>query len=202
MLKIGLTGGIASGKSTVARLFESHGVALIYADRIAREVVAVGSDGLAAVSETFGTEVISPSGELDRQALRVLIFSDDAKRKTLESILHPLILERSNALEAQARDASAPYVIFEIPLLIETGRDADMHRVLVVDVLESTQVARVMARDKCSEQQAQDILTAQSSRDTRLASADDVISNEGTLEDLEQQVEKLHQQYMELAQQV
>lgn len=199
MLKVGLTGGIASGKSTVAKYFEALGTPVIYADIIAREVVAVGSDGLRAVHSAFGDNVIDSHGELNRAALREIVFSDAEKRKQLEGILHPLIRTRSDELEALAKNSGAAYVVFEIPLLLETGRYKDMDRVLVVDVQESTQITRVMQRDNCSETQAIKILAVQSGRQDRLAIADDIIKNEGELQELKSAVTELHERYLTLA---
>lgn len=199
MLKVGLTGGIASGKSTVAKYFEALGTPVIYADIIAREVVAVGSDGLRAVHSAFGDNVIDSHGELNRAALREIVFSDAKKRKQLEGILHPLIRTRSDELEALAKNSGAAYVVFEIPLLLETGRYKDMDRVLVVDVQESTQITRVMQRDNCSETQAIKILAVQSGRQDRLAIADDIIKNEGELQELKSAVTELHERYLTLA---
>jgi len=199
MLKVGLTGGIASGKSTVAKLFETLDIPVIYADKIAREVVAPGSEGLHKVRTVFGEEIIAADGELDRQSLRHIVFSDPDKRKLLESILHPLIRAQSDALESAAAKAGAHYVVFEIPLLLETDRYKDMHRVLVVDVEESTQIQRVMSRDACSEQQAKKILAVQSTRADRLAIAHDVIKNDGDIEHLESSVINLHKLYLKLA---
>lgn len=198
MLKIGLTGGIASGKSTVASVFESHGAPVIYADKIAREVVAKGSKGLEAIRQTFGESVINNAGELNRSALRDIVFSDQNKKKCLESILHPLIRARSDELEIAARESGAPYVVFEVPLLLETGRHKDMNKVIVVDVSEKMQISRVMTRDNCSEDQAEKILAVQSKRADRLAIADDVILNEGDKTDLYQTVEDLHEKYLAL----
>lgn len=199
MLKVGLTGGIASGKSTVARLFHGLGRPIIDADLLAREVVQKGSPGLLAVREAFGPSVLTSNGELDRKALRARVFNEPGKRKTLESILHPLIRARSDQLEQQARSSGAPYVIFEIPLLLETGRYQDMDTVLVVDVPEHTQIERVMQRDNCSAEQASKILAAQTSREARLEIADDVITNTGSLRELEGAVQELHLKYSALA---
>lgn len=195
MLRVGLTGGIASGKTTVAKLFESLGVSVIYADEISRDVVKPGSQGLHEVQQKFGSNILNASGQLDRAALRKLIFSDASKREALEKILHPLIRAQSEALAEEAKRRGETYVIFEIPLLLETGRHKEMDKVLVVDVPEETQLNRLMKRDHCSEAQAKQILSAQSNRPARLAIADNIIFNEGNLDKLTQQVEHLHQQY-------
>ncbi len=199
MISVGLTGGIASGKSTVAALFENLGVPIIYADKISREVVALGTDGLRKVQSLFGNEVLDPSGELNRSALRAIVFANPKKRQQLESLLHPLIRSRSDELEKLAEDSGAPYLVFEIPLLLETHRYEDMDRVLVIDVHEKTQINRVMRRDNCSEAQAREILAVQSSRAERLAIATDVISNEGDEHELKSAVDELHKVYLELA---
>lgn len=199
MLKVGLTGGIASGKSTVARLFAAEGVPVIDADAIAREVVAPESEGLARIREHFGDDVIDANGALDRAALRAIIFADSDKKALLESLLHPLIRARSDELEQRARRDGAAYAIFEIPLLLESGRQRDMDCVLVVDVAEATQVARVTRRDNCSAEQAHQILAAQSPRAARLAIADDVIENDGEERELAAAVKRLHHQYLDRA---
>jgi len=195
-LRIGLTGGIASGKSTVARRFTELGVPVIDADAAARAVVAPGTPGLAAVSERFGPGVLADNGELDRRALRDLIFKDPALRQDLEAILHPLI--RAD-MEQSAELAVGPYVVMDIPLLVEGGSRDRVDRILVVDVDEAVQLQRVVARDGCTEQQARAILASQASRTARLAAADDVLPNTGTVTDLRQAVDRLHERYLRLA---
>jgi dephospho-CoA kinase len=195
-LRIGLTGGVASGKSTVARRFMELGVPVIDADAAARAVVAPGKPGLAAVSERFGPSVLAENGELDRRALRDLIFKDPSLRRDLEAILHPLI--RAD-MEQSAETAIGPYVVLDIPLLVEGGSRDRVDRILVVDADETMQLQRVMARDGCTEQQARAILASQASRSVRLAAADDVLLNTGTVTDLRQAVDHLHQRYLRLA---
>jgi len=195
-LRIGLTGGVASGKSTVARRFMELGVPVIDADAAARAVVALGKPGLAAVSERFGPRVLAENGELDRRALRDLIFEDPGSRRDLEAILHPLI--RAD-MERSAELAVGPYVVMDIPLLVEGGSRDRVDRILVVDVDETMQLQRVMARDGCTEQQARAILASQASRRARLAAADDVLLNAGTVTDLRQAVDHLHERYLRLA---
>jgi len=195
-LRIGLTGGIASGKSTVARRFVELGVPVVDADAAARAVVAPGKPGLAAVSERFGARVLAENGELDRRALRDLIFEDPGLRRDLEAILHPLI--RAD-MEQSAELAVGPYVVMDIPLLVEGGSRDRVDRILVVDVDETIQLQRVMARDGCTEQQAHAILASQASRSARLAAADDVLLNAGTVTDLRQAVDHLHERYVRLA---
>ena len=195
-LRIGLTGGIASGKSTVAQRFTDLGVPVIDADVAARAVVASGTPGLARVIERFGPGVLTENGELDRRALRDLIFSNPGARRDLESILHPLI--RAD-MERSADQAVGPYIVMAIPLLIEGGPSDRVDRILVVDVDEAVQLRRVMERDGCTAEQARAILASQASRSARLAAADDVLQNAGTVTDLRQAVDRLHERYLRLA---
>jgi dephospho-CoA kinase len=195
-LRIGLTGGIASGKSTVAQRFMDLGVPVIDADVAARAVVAPGKPGLAEVIKRFGGGVVAVNGELDRRALRDLIFSDPGSRRDLEAILHPLI--RAD-MEQSAETAVGPYVVMAIPLLVEGGSRDHVDRILLVDVDEVVQLHRVMARDACSLEQARAILASQASRSARLAMAADVLLNTGTVTDLRQAVDRLHEQYLRLA---
>jgi dephospho-CoA kinase len=195
-LRIGLTGGIASGKSIVAGRFAELGVPVIDADEAARAVVAPGKPGLALVLERFGSGVAGQNGELDRRALRELIFKDPGARRDLEAILHPLI--RAD-MERSAELAVGPYVVMAIPLLVEGGARDRVDRVLVVDADEVVQLQRVRARDGCTEDQARAILASQASRSVRLAAADDVLLNAGTVTDLRQAVDRLHPQYLRLA---
>ena len=195
-LRIGLTGGIASGKSTVAARFGELGVPVIDADEAARAVVEPGQPGLAAVIKRFGSSVVAADGTLNRGALRNLVFADTQSRRDLEAILHPLIradMERREAL------AAGPYTVMAIPLLVEGGSRDRVDRILVVDVDEATQVRRVIARDHCSEEQARAILSAQASRADRRKAADDVVENHGSVSDLRQAVDRLHEGYLKLA---
>src|SRR5690625_3152211 len=171
MLIVGLTGGIASGETTVADLFTGCGVPIVDADIAARDVVAPGSQGLNEVVQAFGSEVLTPAGELDRRALRERVFSDPAERKRLEAILHPLIGQR---LQQGLASAKGPYVLLVAPLLLEGTLKQTVHRVLVVDVPEEVQIQRVMARDGSQRTEAEAILAAQMPRQERLAQADDV----------------------------
>jgi dephospho-CoA kinase len=197
-LRIGLTGGIASGKSTATQRFAELGVPVIDADVASRNVVEPGTPGLAQVVQRFGPGVLDANGNLDRRALRGLIFSDPAARQALDAILHPLI--RAD-MEHQAANAQGPYLVMAIPLLVESGRPRDrVDRVLVVDVDEAVQLERVQARDGTSPTQARAILASQASRAARLAAADDVLRNAGTVADLRQAVDRLHEQYLQLAQ--
>jgi dephospho-CoA kinase len=195
-LRIGLTGGIASGKSTVAHRFMELGVPVIDADAAARAVVAPGTPGLVAVSERFGPSVLAENGELDRRALRDLVFTDPDSRRDLEAILHPLIRAY---MEQSAELAVGPYVVMDIPLLVEGGSRDRVDRILVVDVEEAVQLQRVMVRDGCTLEQARAILASQASRAARLAAADDVLPNTGTVTDLRQAVDHLHERYLRLA---
>jgi dephospho-CoA kinase len=196
LLKIGLTGGIASGKSLVADMFVNLGAALVDTDVIAREVVTVGQPGLDAVRKLFGPSVITPSGELDRPAMRALIFADAAKRRHLEDVLHPLIRERTLRKLEQAQ---GPYVIVAVPLLVETFFGQLVDRVLVVDCPAQTQLERLMKRDRLPRDEAAAMIEAQVDRATRLKAADDVIDNGGDLVATRRQVERLHHYYLELA---
>ena len=192
-LRIGLTGGIASGKSTVADMFAALGVPVIDTDVIARDVVRPGQPALEEIREAFGAGVIAADGTLDRSAMRAIVFGDDAARRRLEAILHPKL--RETTIE-QAETAGGAYQVVVVPLLVESSLRAFVDRVLVVDCDEEIQVVRLLERDTESEQQARKILAAQSTRDERLAIADDVIENEGSLEDTREQVLALHRSYL------
>ena len=195
-LRVALTGGIASGKSAVANAFAARGVPVIDTDMLAREVVRPGTATLAAVSAQFGAGILLPNGEIDRRALRDVVFADPARRKALEAILHPAIRA---ALEARLTAIEAPYAIIAIPLLAETGGRDRFDRVLVVDVAPELQKSRLMSRDGDSARQAEAMLAAQASRAERLAIADDRIDNSGSLAELDAGVERLHAQYLEAA---
>ena len=196
-LRIGLTGGIASGKSTAAQRFVELGVPVLDADESARAVVAPGQPGLAAVVEKFGAGVLTAEGALDRRALRNLIFADAGLRRELGLILHPLI--RAD-MEQKAAVAVGDYLVLAIPLLIEQPREPGrVDRILVVDVDAALQLERVMARDSSSRSEAQAILSAQATRAARLAAADDVLVNSGTVEELRRGVDVLHERYRALA---
>jgi len=195
-LRIGLTGGIASGKSTIAELFAELGAVVIDCDVIAREVVMPGQPGLSEVREAFGESVISEDGTLDRAALRQLVFADDDRRKQLEAILHPRIREET---VRQADAACGTYQIIVVPLLAESPLKSFVDRILVVDCDEDTQIRRLLARDPESEDQARRILAAQASREERLAIADDIITNDGSLGAARSQVAALHNSYLNLS---
>jgi len=196
VFRVGLTGGIASGKSTVARLFAALGIPVIDTDELAREVVAPGTELLARIAERFGGELIGPDGALDRRALRRIVFADSGARADLEAMTHPAI---RRAVELRSAAAGGPYQMLVIPLLVERGRGYALDRVLVVDSDEALQLARVQARDGATLAQARAILAAQSSRAARVAAADDVITNDGDIQALRPQVESLHRRYLALA---
>jgi dephospho-CoA kinase len=195
-LRIGLTGGVASGKSTVARRFVELGIPVIDADEVARAVVVPGQPGLTEVAQRFGPGILTPHGELDRRALRNRIFADPAARRDLEAILHPRIRAE---MERQAAQAVGPYLVMSIPLLVEGGTRDRIDRMLVVDADESLQLSRLQARDGSSERQARAILAAQASRPDRLGHADDVLENTGSVPQLWQAVDRLHERYLDLA---
>lgn len=197
MFKVGLTGGIGSGKSTVADCFAAHGVPIIDTDLIARELTAPSGPALAAIRAAFGETVMHTDGTLNRAALRSRVFSDSDARRQLEAILHPRIRQR---VEQRLSSLIAPYVLIVIPLLVETGGYRDMlDRVLVVDCPEDVQIARVMARSGLDPDQINAILAAQAGRRERLAAADDVIVNTSTRAALVAEVAVLHRRYLTLA---
>jgi dephospho-CoA kinase len=195
-LRIGLTGGIASGKSTVADLFAERGIPVLDTDRIAREVVEPGQPALAAVVKAFGSGILGPDGRLDRPALRARVFSDPAARSKLEAILHPAIRAE---LGRQSARAGGPYQVLVIPLLVEGGRIDSVDRVLVVDCPVEAQLHRLQARDGETAESARKIIDSQAAREVRLAAADDVIVNAGETDELAAQVAALDAQYRSLA---
>ena len=194
--RVGLTGGIASGKSAVADMFAGLGVPVIDTDLIAREVVSPGSPALQEIAAAFGTQVLLPDGSLDRAQLRKIVFSEPARRKQLEAITHPRI---GVAMEAQCRQAGGPYQLVVVPLLIESGLDQRVDRVLVVDCPEELQLKRLMMRDGESAAHAKQVLAAQLSRAERLARADDIVDNSGSLTETRRRVTALDAIYRELA---
>lgn len=196
MLRIGLTGGIASGKSTVAELFAARGATVLDTDVIAREVVVPGSHALAALVAAQGGGILDDQGRLDRRELRRRIFADATTRHEVEAILHPEIITE---LERQAANAPGPYQIFVIPLLVEAGLEHIVDRVLVVDCAEDEQVRRLAARDGESREDALRMLETQAPRERRLAAADDVIDNGGSVADLPGRVADLDARYRDLA---
>lgn len=190
---VGLTGGIASGKTMVANAFADLGVAVIDTDIVARQVVEPGQPALAQVVDAFGEEILDESGALDRKALRDIVFSDDQQRQRLESILHPVIRDETFR---QARDADGPYVIIVVPLLFESPMKDAMTRILVVDCSEETQLSRLMARDHESAANARRIMATQATRKQRLSIADDVVTNDSTPEAAREAVKALHESYL------
>jgi dephospho-CoA kinase len=194
--RIALTGGIASGKTTVARLFAELGVPVIDTDAIARQVVEPGQPALAEVVAAFGPEVLDAKGRLDRRRMRERIFADASAKQRLEAILHPAI---RTEMEHQSREAGGPYQVLVIPLLAEGKRRDHVDRVLLVDAPEARQVERLMTRDAVTHAEAQASLNAQATRAERLAMADDVVHNDGPVDELRAQVTQLHSRYVALA---
>lgn len=193
---VALTGGIGSGKSTIANAFAALGVPVIDADVIAREVVEPGSPALQRIAERHGSSILTEQGTLNRPRLREIIFQSPEEKTWLNNLLHPLINARTQQLKALT---AAPYVLWVVPLLVENRLQHQANRVLVVDVDEETQLARTIQRDGIDRLQAQNILSAQATRDARLAVADDVIHNSGTPDEALPQVAALHQRYLALA---
>ena len=183
---MGMTGGVASGKSTVAAELRHLGAVVVDADALAREVVAPGTPGLEAVVAEFGPEMLGPDGALDRARLGALVFADPARRATLEGIVHPLV--RARAAEIEAAAPADAVVVHDIPLLVETGQASSFDAVLVVDVPVDVQVARAVRDRGWSEEEARSRIAAQASREERLAAATYVVDNSGTIEDLRQRV--------------
>lgn len=196
MFTVALTGGIGSGKSAVADLFAKMGVPIIDTDIIARDLVKPGKPALADIRQSFGSEIITKSGELDRAKLARLTFSSSRLRKQLEDILHPRI---HTEIRLKLQKLDSPYAIVVIPLLVETGQVEAYNRVLVVDCDEATQINRVIQRDHRSEDQIKAIMEVQAKRPERISWADDIIENNGSLQDLEQKVIHLHNVYLKMA---
>lgn len=196
MFKVGLTGGIGSGKSAVATCFRNLGITVVDTDQMSRKVVEPGMPALEEVASHFGQEFILEDGNLNRPRLRDVVFQSEKEKQWLESLLHPLIRE----LTRRAMDtATGPYVILESPLLVEMGQAAQVDRVLVVDVPEEVQIARARQRDGNSEKQIRAIIAAQIRREDRLARADDVLDNTCPIAELPGRVTQLHRKYLELA---
>jgi len=188
VLKVGLTGGIGSGKSTVSRLLSSYGAVVIDADVVAREVVARGTPGLAALVAEFGPDVLLADGSLDREGLGRVVFGDEARRAALNAIVHPLVGQRMDELEAQAVTSGAPMVVHDVPLLAENGMASLYDEVLVVDCPVELQVSRLVEQRGMSEADARARIAAQATREQRRAVATRVLTNDGSLEALECQV--------------
>jgi len=196
---IGLTGGIGSGKTTVANLFATHGIAIIDTDAIAHSITAPGGAAMPAIRRDFGDAFVAPDGSLDRTRMREAVFSDNAAKARLEAITHPLI---RTECERAAAEAEGPYLIFVVPLLVESGTWRErVQRILVVDCTEETQIARVMSRNRFTREQVQAIMARQASRAQRLAAADDIIDNDAQQAPLAPQVDRLHAAYLQFARQ-
>jgi dephospho-CoA kinase len=196
VFRVGLTGGIASGKSTAAKFFGALGVPILDSDQVARDVVEPGQPPLERLVQRFGASILTPDGHLDRPALRDIIFSDPKARADLEELTHPAI---GAAMEARSASAGGPYQILVIPLLVEKNLRSHVDRVLVVDCAQELQLRRLRARDHSTARQAQAILDAQAPRAVRLKAADDVITNDADMSAVQRQVETLHTRYLELA---
>lgn len=197
MLVIGLTGGIGSGKSSVARIFSALGAAVIDTDEIAHRLTAKGTPALAAIIEQFGSSYQLPDGNLDRARLRKRVFSDHAAKEKLETLLHPLIKQQ---VVSEMAEAQGPYLVLVIPLFFETGAYRDLvDRVLVVDCDENQQISRTMSRSQLSAADVRSVMAHQAPRAERIKQADDILSNRGDHADLEEHVKELHQRYLALA---
>lgn len=199
MYVVAITGGIGSGKTTVANQFAELGIEVVDADIIAREVVEPGTPALAAIAAHFGADVIAPDGRLDRRQLRERVFTDPQAKDWLNALLHPLI---RSEMQRQCAAARSPYCLLVVPLLVENRLTALANRVLVIDVDEATQIKRTCRRDGVSREQAEAILAAQASRTERLAAADDVLDNQnGTPEAIKSRIFALHETYLVFASQ-
>ena len=196
MLIIGLTGGIGSGKSVASDKFKSLGIVVVDADVASRTVVEPGKPALKEIQDHFGSGIITAEGKLDRNKLREIIATDSKERKWLESVLHPKIGEQ---ITKEISESTSVYTLFVAPLLLETNSQEMCSRVVVVDVPKDVQIQRTAKRDKVSSNQVEQMVAAQMKREKRLEKADDVILNNGTIEDLEKQVEELHKKYIQMA---
>jgi dephospho-CoA kinase len=196
MLKVGLTGGIGCGKSTVAQIFADLNVPVLDADEIAHRLVEKGQPALVQIQQTFGSGILNPDGSLNRKKLKELIFSDHKQKQQLESILHPLIYK---ALQAELEQLAAPYCIISIPLLFETNMTHWVDRILVIDCPVETQIERVKVRDQLSTERILSIIDSQAPRAFKKAQADDLIDNSGADYRLAEQVKKLHNLYFSLS---
>ena len=198
MYCVGLTGNIASGKSTVATFFKALGITVISADKIARELTRLGQPALHSIAQHFGKSVLSTSGELDRGALRQKIFIDPQQRLWLERLLHPLIRQ---AIQSKINESSSNYCLIEIPLLNNRLDYPYLDRVLLVLANREQQIIRVILRDNCTREQALAILATQSDDESKQKIADDILMNNGSIAELTKKIEKLHDQYLQLASQ-
>lgn len=195
VLKIGLTGGIGSGKSTVCKIFSEFGVPVIDADIIAHSLVRPGMPALEEIAKTFGKELISNDGTLDRKKIRDQIFANDTERKKLEKILHPAVYKE---ISVQVENINSKYCIISIPLLIETDASDTVDRILVIDVPRELQLQRASNRDKTNKSDIKSIIDSQISREDRLAAADDIVNNDGNIENLHRQISGLHEYYSDI----
>ena len=195
MLVVGLNGGIGSGKTAASDYFKVLGIDVIDADLASRVVVEPGQPALAAITEHFGSDVLLANGELNRAALREKIFTDPQQKQWLESLLHPLI---GAEIDRQLAAVTSPYALFVSPLLLETQQSGRCDRIIVVDVDVDTQVKRATSRDNNSEAMIRNIINSQMSRADRLSRADDIVFNSGSLAELHQQIDRLHQRYLKL----
>lgn len=191
MAVYGLTGGIGAGKSTVCQLLQEAGVAVVFADEVGRQVVAGGSDGLAAIVSVFGKDILDSTGALDRKALGALVFSDPDKRRRLERILHPLVKQRSQAMFRELMDKGEPIVVYESALLFESQRHLEMQANILVTANEALRVARVQQRDGCTEEAVRARMQAQMEEAEKRRMADYVLDNNGDIEALRRQVQAL-----------
>lgn len=196
MLRIGLTGGIGSGKSSAAAMFARRGVPVIDADEIAKQLVAPGQPAYERIIQRFGKEFVDADGFIDRGRLRRHVFDDPASRRELEAILHPRVRQQ---IQRQLRALRAPYCVIVIPLIFEANQQDLVDRILVIDATEDTQVQRVAARSSLADDEIRKIIAAQIGRNVRLRQAHDVITNEGELEQLEERVNAFHTRYLDLA---
>ncbi|MFZ2168654.1 MAG: dephospho-CoA kinase [Methylococcaceae bacterium] len=202
MLKVGLTGGIGCGKTTVAKIFAQLNIPVIDADEIAHRLVSIGQPALAQIEQEFGEDILSPDGSLNRRKLKELIFSDPKQKQKLESILHPLVYQ---AIQAELKLLNTAYCIISIPLLFETKMSHFVDRILVIDCAVETQIERVRRRDNLTIEKIQSIIDSQASRSFRIEKADDLIENQDTIENsdtndkLAEQVKKLHNLYLSLS---
>ena len=197
---VGLTGGVGSGKSTIAAMLTACGAAIIDADAIAHRLTDTGGAAIEAVRESFGTEAIAADGSLDRARMRARVFSDSAALRRLESLLHPMIRAVMRERGAELIAGGSPYVVYVVPLLVETGNwRGNVDRVLLIDCSEATQMARVCARSGLDEKMARKIIASQATRQQRLSVADDVLLNEAPLDQIERNVQHLHSAYLRFA---
>lgn len=196
MLRVGLTGGIASGKSLVGHMLSAFGAHLLDTDRVAREVVEPGQSTLEAVVAAFGDSILQADGRLDRRALREMVFADADKRRNLEALLHPAIRARTLALMRTAAQGTHPYLVVMVPLLVETGFAAHVDRVLLVECPRELQVQRLMARDGMTVSEAEAMIDAQADPARRRAAADDIIDNAGAIAWTRAQTWRMHLKYL------